>query len=377
MTWRANGGSKRPSCPRKRLPCPKPLQVVHPAHETSPDGSSVCRRAPRTPLRARNLSESCTPRTSRHQTAAGRAQPRLGRRAAASSPRHHHRPPRPPPLAAPGRPVAQPRVAGPVPFDTLRDVSPSATAPLTRGRRLLQRLRPRRPRRRHRRLHGRLPGRPAGPAGRARRRRTRSAARASTCGCIPTKACSSRPTCTRGPSHADDFGITTGETGDRLRRHRQAPPRRGRPAGPRASRASSRRTRSSSSAGRGRLDGGQQGPGLELAGRGRHAGRRDDRPRGDRRDPRHRQPRQEPARPRPRRHADRHQRRRPARATACRRASSSSAPAPSASSSPAIYHDLGVEVTLLEYLPGRRAARGPRGGQELERALHPARDRRS
>ena len=77
---------------------------------------------------------------------------------------------------------------------------------------------------------------------------------------------------------------------------------------------------------------------------------------------------------RPGRHADRDLGRRPARRPRCPAASSSSAPARSAWSSRRMYHDLGAQVTLLEYLPAIVPLEDHEVSKELERTLHPPRD---
>ncbi len=78
--------------------------------------------------------------------------------------------------------------------------------------------------------------------------------------------------------------------------------------------------------------------------------------------------------PRAGREAHRDQRRRPAHGRRCPRTSSSSARARSGVEFASMYADLGVKVTLLEYLPADRPARGRRGQQGPRAQLHQARD---
>ena len=223
---------------------------------------------------------------------------------------------------------------------------------LTHGRRLLQRLRSRRARRRHRRLHRRLPRRPARASRSPSSTRTRSAARASTAAASRPRRCSNRRPSPSAIRHAKDYGIDpAGRAGRRLRRDGRAP-RRGREADvDRAQDASSTRTRSPGSRAAAASTA-RQGP-RQPARRGRDAGRRRRaRPAGHRRDPRHRLAGEVAAR------ASTPDGKRIVTSDDVLRMDTlpkdiiivgAGAVGVEFAS---MFHDLGVKVTLLEYLPG-------------------------
>ena len=108
--------------------------------------------------------------------------------------------------------------------------------------------------------------------------------------------------------------------------------------------------------GRGTLQGGKKVAGQDAR-RGRQARRRAAAGR-HRRDPGHWLARQVAARPGAGRQAHHHQRRGDHRRRRCPSRSSSSARGAVGVEFASFYHDAGVEVTLLEYLPTARAARG-------------------